>query len=154
MDQTGSDDHRALTERRGFLKRAAIGAAAAWVAPTVLSQAAHAQGSGAPLLRVIVALGGSVPTCGGILSLTPIAGVPTPPADAVGLLAVAGLPPAVALEIHHLVPVGGDGDESVTLPPQPMDPPHVMGPPLPFEVDFGGGALPTGLEVTYRCIAV
>lgn len=48
----GGDEGHELTldgDRRSFLKKAGIGVAAAWVAPTVLSTAAHAQGSGGPL---------------------------------------------------------------------------------------------------------
>jgi hypothetical protein len=53
----GGDEGHELTldgDRRSFLKKAGIGVAAAWVAPTVLSTAAHAQGSGvfdAPTFR-------------------------------------------------------------------------------------------------------
>src|SRR5690606_32175701 len=41
--------------RRTFLKKAGIGAAAAWTAPTLLSTAAHAQGSGLPNIGFVAA---------------------------------------------------------------------------------------------------
>jgi hypothetical protein len=41
----GCEPHR--LERRRFMRRAAVGAGVAWVAPVILSQPAQAQGSGA-----------------------------------------------------------------------------------------------------------
>jgi hypothetical protein len=72
--------------RRSFLKKAGIGVAAAWVAPTVLSTAAHAQGSGAmgaPLIRG-AATSADVP--GGTATVDP--GRPAGTADGDLMLAV------------------------------------------------------------------
>lgn len=70
MAETMPEPEATASNRRSFLKKAGVAAGAAWVAPTVLSQAAHAQGSSPARFRV------PVPPLGPVEPLGTFGGVP------------------------------------------------------------------------------
>lgn len=143
-------------DRRRFLKRAGVAAGAAWVAPLVVSQAAHAQSSGVGVARILFPpLDGWQDQdigCGGALVLQRI-GSPPPGSDwAVALQRTAPPPPPdpipieiVALELVSSSPI-------TIVAPSPSDP---LAPPLspPFGI-HGTGTPPEDsfFDITYRCL--
>lgn len=129
--------------RREFLKKAAVGAAAAWVAPTVLSGAAAAQGSGALVLELFLDedLGPDTTS--------------TPCNNQDIWLDVDAVPPAVLFftgELITVLAVEGIGANVVAgsvVPPLPVSSGPGGSSAISLVVDDPGSY--QGIRITYRC---
>jgi len=155
MDEQGGGEATEAANRRHFLKKAAVGAAAVWAAPTVLSQPASAQGStGTETVSIfILAEPQATPLrCGqAFLGGAWIFPQPIPPDTTAwaATLATLGADPCVPVELVSLSLVG-PGTHAITLitPPLPANLPVIVG-------GSGGANPPVGepieLLATVRC---